>query len=185
MSKRTGHQTLYLVLFSFLLLGSVVVFSLFFLIPKGKEYRVMRLESKKEEQLLSMAKERLAKEERKLAKLSKTHEVTLKAFKTPFNSKKFTEEYRHAFHDLYLTELESGENNGSFKIYEVNATTKITSPQTFYEFLEKINKSPWIISVNFPINFEREGEWIKSSFTMRVHNAENGMKEVKHEASKH
>ncbi len=170
MSKRTNHQTLYLILFSLLLLSGVVVFSLFFLIPKGKEYRTMRLESKKEEQLIALAKERLVEEESKLAKLSKEHAATIKAFDTPFNPKKFTQEYRHAFHDLYLSELETGEHNSSFKVYEVNATTKITSPQTFYEFLEKINKSPWIISVNFPIHFEREGEWIKSSFTMLVHN---------------
>lgn len=181
MSKRKSHQTLYLVLLSLLLLAGVAAFSFFFLIPKGKEYRIMRLESKKEEQLIMMAKEKLAEKESKLSKLSKEHEATIKAFKTPFNPKKFTAEYRHAFHDLYLTELESGEVNGSIKIYEVNATTKITSPQTFYEFLEKINKSPWIISVNFPINFEREGEWIKSSFTMKVHHEEaNGKQEMKH-----
>lgn len=172
MSKRKSHQTLYLVLLSLLLLSGVMAFSFFFLIPKGKEYRTMRLESKKEEQLIFMAKENLAEKEATLSTLSKKHDATLKAFARSFNPKKFTQEYQHAFHDLYLTELESGDANGTFKIYEVNATTKITSPQTFYEFLEKINNSPWIISVNFPINFEREGEWIKSSFTMQVHHEE-------------
>jgi hypothetical protein len=63
------------------------------------------------------------------------------------------------------------ESNGSFKVYEVNATTKITSPQTFYQFLEKINKSDWIIGVDFPIHFERDGDKIKSSFTMKVHSS--------------
>lgn len=179
MSKRPNRQALYLILFSLLLLGGVVVFSLFFLIPKGKEYRTMRLESKKEEQLIALAKERLAQEEVKFSKLSKEHIATLKAFKTAFNPKQFTQENRQAFHDLYLSELEMAEHNRSFKIYEVNATTKITSPQIFYEFLEKINHSPWIIAVNFPIHFQREGEWIKSSFTMQVYTSDHEKSEDK------
>lgn len=184
MSKRTNRQALYLILFSLLLLGGVVVFSLAFLIPKGKEYRTMRLESKKEEQLIALAKERLSEEELKFSKLSSEHAATLKAFKTVFNPKQFTEENRHSFHDLYLSELEMAEHNRSFKIYEVNATTKITSPQIFYEFLEKINHSPWIIAVNFPIHFEREGEWIKSSFTMQVYANDTTNREEKKEESK-
>jgi hypothetical protein len=59
-----------------------------------------------------------------------------------------------------------------FTIYEVNTTSKINSPKVFYNFLDSINKSDWIIGVNFPINFKREADMIRSSFTMRVYTAE-------------
>ncbi|MFA6189157.1 MAG: hypothetical protein WC680_07745 [Sulfuricurvum sp.] len=169
MSQRTNHRTLYLVLISLLLLVGIIVFSTLFLIPKGKEYRILRLESKKEQQLISRAQEQYDTVNQKLKRLKHEHEHTIKAFATPFDPKKFTKDNHQDFQDLYLTEIEVADHNSSFKVYEVNATTKISSPQVFYQFLEKINKSDWIIGVNFPIYFERDENKIKSSFTMRVH----------------
>lgn len=169
MNQHKNHRTLYLVLVSLFLFIAIVVFSVFFLIPKGKEYRTLRLESKKEQQMIARVQEKYDRVNEKLEKLKHTNSHTLTAFKTPFNPKKFTNNNHEDFENLYLTEIEMADHNGSFKVYEVNATTKITSPQVFYQFLEKINKSDWIIGVNFPIHFEREGDRIKSSFTMKVH----------------
>lgn len=169
MNKRQNHRTLYLVLISLFLFIAIIIFSVFFLIPKGKEYRTLRLESKKEQQMIARVQEKYDRVNEKLEKLKRENSHTLTAFKTSFNPKKFTENNHEYFEDLYLTEVEMADHNGSFKVYEVNATTKITSPQVFYQFLEKINKSDWIIGVNFPIYFEREGDKIKSSFTMKVH----------------
>ena len=169
MSQRTNHRTLYLVSISLILFLGIVVFSVLFLIPKGKEYRTLRLESKKEQQLIAQAQERYDQANEKQKKLKSENIHIIQAFRTPFDSVKFTKNNHKDFQDLYLTEIEMAEHNGSFKVYEVNATTKITSPQTFYNFLEKINKSVWVIGVNFPINFERDGDKIKSSFTMKVH----------------
>jgi hypothetical protein len=169
MSQRTNHRTLYLVLISLTLFVGIVVFSVLFLIPKGKEYRTLRLESKKEQQLIAQAQERYDQVNEKHKKLKGESAQTIQAFRTPFDAVKFTKNNQQDFQDLYLTEIEMAEHNGSFKVYEVNATTKITSPQTFYQFLEKINKSDWVIGVDFPINFERDGDKIKSSFTMKVH----------------
>lgn len=169
MSKRKNYRTLYLVLISLFLFTGIVIFSVFFLIPKGKEYRTLRLESKKEQQMIAREQEQYDRANEKLEKLKSNHAHTMTAFRTPFDPKKFTKNYHQDFEDLYLTEIEIGDHNGSFKVYEVNATTKITSPQIFYQFLEKINKSDWIIAVNFPIYFEREDDRIQSSFTMKVH----------------
>lgn len=169
MNKRQNHRTLYLVLISLFLFIAIIIFSVFFLIPKGKEYRTLRLESKKEQQMIARVQEKYDRVNEKLEKLKRENSHTLTAFKTSFNPKKFTKNNHEYFEDLYLTEVEMADHNGSFKVYEVNATTKITSPQVFYQFLEKINKSDWIIGVNFPIYFEREGDKIKSSFTMKVH----------------
>jgi len=165
-----NRQTLYLIILSVVLLVSVIVFSVFFLIPKGKEYRLLRLESKKELQKLDLSQRQYDQVYERLKEIQVQNRHTITAFETPFNPERFTRLYRHEFQDLYLTEIVDQESNGTFKTYEVNATSKITSPESFYTFLEGINKSEWVIGVNFPIHFERDGEKIRSSFTMRVHN---------------
>ena len=141
-----------------------------FLIPKGKEYRALRLESKKEVQQLELAQNRYDNTHNRLKDLQLQHKGTIGAFDKMFNPDRFERLYKKEFTDLYLTEVTELEGNGTFKVYEVNATSKITSPQSFYNFLENINKSEWIIGVNFPIHFERDGDKIRSSFTMKVHN---------------
>lgn len=167
-----NRQTLSLVLFSLILMVSVVAFSFLLLIPKGKEYRILRLENKKEFQKLEEAQMKYDETSTRLQELKAQNRVMIKAFDTPFNPERFTRLYKKEFDDLYLTEVTTFETNGTFKTYEVNATSKITSPQSFYTFLENINKSEWIIGVNFPIHFERDGDQIRSSFTMRVYNHE-------------
>ncbi|MDD2828259.1 MAG: hypothetical protein PHW18_01650 [Sulfuricurvum sp.] len=172
MKSAINHRTIYLILLSFVLLVGVLVFSFFFLIPKGKEYRTLRLENKKEEKMLIASREHYDSVHEKLLKLQESHKKTIKGFKSSFDPVKFTRHYKKEFQDLYVSEINMADQNGSFKIYEVNATAKISSPQTFYNFLDKVNKSDWIIGVDFPIHFEREGDLIKSSFTMKVHHLE-------------
>ncbi len=169
-----NRQTLYMVILSFILLIGVVAFSFLVLIPKGKEYRSLRLESKKEFQKLELAQNKFDITRDRLKDLQKQNNHTISAFHTHFNPDQFERIYKKEFTDLYLTEVTTFDSNGTFKVYEVNATSKITSPQSFYTFLENINKSKWIIGVNFPIHFERDGEKIRSSFTMRVHNSKGG-----------
>lgn len=166
-----NRQTLYIVILSFILLIAVILFSFFLLIPKGKEYRSLRLESKKEFQQLDMAQREHDQTQERLKELQERNAHTIKAFNTSFNPDRFEKIYKKEFTDLYLTEVTTFETNGSFTVYEVNATSKITSPESFYNFIESVNKSKWIIGVNFPIHFERDGDKIRSSFTMRVHNA--------------
>ena len=52
MSVRIYYRTFYLILLSLLLLVSIIAFSTFVLIPKGKEYRSLRLENKKEQTIM-------------------------------------------------------------------------------------------------------------------------------------
>lgn len=167
-----NRQTLSMVLLSLILMISVVAFSFLMLIPKGKEYRILRLENKKELQKLESAQQKHDETLQRLQELEAQYRPTITAFDTLFNPERFTRLYKKEFDDLFLTEVTTFETNGTFKTYEVNATSKITSPQSFYTFLENINKSEWIIGVNFPIHFERDGDKIRSSFTMRVYNRE-------------
>lgn len=172
-----SRQTLYIIILSLFLLIAVVLFSFFLLIPKGKEYRALRLESKKEFQQLELAQHRHDLMFNRLKEMQSLNRHTMSAFETPFNPDRFERLYRKEFSDLYLTEVTTFDANGSFKVYEVNATSKITSPESFYTFVEGVNKSEWIIGINFPIHFERDGDKIRSSFTMRVHNNEDKKEE--------
>jgi len=172
-----NRQMLLMVIFSLVLLIGVVSFSFLLLIPKGKEYRTLRLESKKEIQALDLAQRRFDQTNDRLGELQTRHKHIITAFATSFNPERFTKLNKKEFQDLYLTEITEQDTNGTFKIYEVNATSKITSPQSFYHFLENVNKSDWIIGVNFPVHFERDGEMIRSSFTMKVHNSPKENKE--------
>lgn len=173
-----NRQTFYIVILSLVLLIGVIAFSFFLLIPKGKEYRSLRLEAKKEFQQLDLVQLQYDETFIRLKEMQGQNRHTITAFDTPFNADRFERLYKKEFSDLYLTEVTTFESNGTFKIYEVNATSKITSPESFYTFIDGVNKSEWIIRVNFPIHFERDGDKIRSSFTMKVHNHE-GKKEEK------
>ena len=165
-----NRQMSTMIILSLLFLIAVVSFSFLLLIPKGKEYRILRLESKKELQTLDLAQRRYNQTNERYEELKKRHGHVIKAFDTPFNPKQFTELNKKEFQNLYLTEITEDDANGTFKVYEVNATSKITSPGSFYHFLENVNNSDWIIGVAFPVYFERDGDTIRSSFTMKVHN---------------
>lgn len=167
-----NRQTIMLLTFSVVLMAGVIGFSFMLLIPKGKEYRTLRLESKKEFQKLDFAQNRHDEVANRLKELQVQNVRMITAFNTPFHPERFEKQYRKEFDDLYLTEVTTFDSNGTFRTYEVNATSKITSPQSFYHFLENVNKGEWIIRVNFPIHFERDGDKIRSSFTMRVYNNE-------------
>ncbi|MCK9371747.1 MAG: hypothetical protein M0P91_01005 [Sulfuricurvum sp.] len=165
-----SRQTIVMILLSLTLLLVVLLFSFLLLIPKGKEYRTLRLESKKEMQSLERAQRDYNQARDRLEELKGANRHIISAFRTPFNAERFTKLNKKEFQDLYLTEVTARSEDGMFKVYEVNATSKITSPQSFYHFLESVNKSDWIIGVNFPVYFERDGDKIRSSFTMKVHN---------------
>jgi len=177
MSVSINNRTFYLIILSMVLLVSIILFSFFVLIPKGKEYRSLRLENKKEQRAMDSAREDYDETQMKYEKLTEKNKEIIKAYANVFNPEKFTRLNRSQLQDLYLTELQVTDQNKSFKVYEVNATTKITSPEVFYQFLEKVNHSGWIIGIHFPVHFERDKDLIKLSFTMKVHHVSEAKKE--------
>lgn len=89
-----------------------------------------------------------------------------------FDPDAFAKRYRSYFKRLRLTAINSKEAEGIFDIYEVDALSDIDSPTDFYAFLDAINKSDNIISVEFPINFVATGNTIKASFKLKVFGAD-------------
>ncbi len=171
MKLTVSRQNIYLLSLSFLLLVFVLLFAFLALIPEGKTYRIERLEMKKyaaNEAQFNMWHDEVFKE---LRQLQSSNKHIIAAYENSFNTERFIKINSVYFENLKLNELERRDSDDSFTLYEVNATSKIDSPNSFYAFLEGINKSDWIVSVNFPIRFEREGNLIKLSFTLKIFSA--------------
>ncbi|MDH4945205.1 hypothetical protein [Sulfurimonas sp. C5] len=169
MNINIPRHYLYLSLVSVLLLIFVIFFSFKILIPKGKEYRTQRIEYKQEfkeyqryqifyDETLSVLKE-----------LQSKNRHIIQAFDKPFNPERFEKQHKTYFSSFQISKIDKADNEEGFAVYEVNTTSKINSPANFYDFLDAINKSDWIVSINFPIEFKKDGEMINSSFTMKVY----------------
>ena len=172
MKSNISRQSIYLLSLSISLLLFVLVFSFFVLIPEGKEYREQRGELSKQRAELRRYEDFGNSTLQKLKELQADNRHTITAFDTSFNALRFEKLHRPYFTSLKLSKKEKIENEDEFLVYEVNTTSSINSPQSFYEFLDAVNKSDWIVGINFPINFKRDAEMISSSFTMKVYNTQ-------------
>lgn len=165
-----SRQNIYLMTVTLFLLLFVLIFSFGVLIPKGKEYRMEKTELKKENLELKQLSDFSIEKEVILQKLQSDNLNAIKAFATEFNPERFEKQHKSFFSSLSVSKVSKSEDEEEFSVYEVNTTSEISSPKSFYNFLDAINKSDWIIAVNFPISFKRGGEMISSSFTMKVYN---------------
>lgn len=164
-----SRQHIYLMLLSFFLFVFVLVFSFGVLIPQGKEYRVKRLELKKVSKELREYENFHSETTDILQDLRGKNRAIITAFGAAFNPQRFEKLNKKYFSSLSVVSVSEPKLEDKFALYEVNTTSEISSPKTFYDFLDALNKGDWIIEVNFPIDFKREGELIRSSFTMKVY----------------
>jgi len=179
MKINISRESIYILSLSILLLIFVFLFSFLVLIPEGKEYRIKRSTLNKQKNELRRYKEFNDETLERLKNLQSKNGRIITAFETSFNSKRFQK--------IRILQKRTGRNHILCKVssptwralYEVNTTSSISSPQNFYDFLDAINKDDWIISVNFPINFKRDAESIRSSFTMKVYGIKEKSKKKK------
>lgn len=169
MKPRISRQTLYLLALSGVLLILSLLFAFLLLIPAGKEYRIKRMERNKHAQVLAEYQQWHDETFRLLKELQSKNKHTITAFDNRFDPDRFAKTHRHFFQSLQLSEVAPVSDAAPFAVYEVNTTSRIGSPENFYGFLEAVNKSDWIIGVDFPVHFKREQDLILSSFTMRVY----------------
>jgi len=176
---KISRQNIYLLALSVFLLIFVLIFSFMLLIPTGKEYRIKRAELKKENKKLRQLSDFANDTSTILQDLQNENRHIITAFSTPFIADRFQKQHRKFFSSLKLSKISKQENDDVFSVYEVNTTSEISSPKSFYKFLDAVNKSDWIIAINFPIIFKRDSELIHSSFTMKVYNNDKSKKEEK------
>lgn len=173
MKINISRQNMYLLSLSIILFIFVLFFSFSVLIPNGQEYRQQRSELQKESIELKKYEDFSDETLERLKKLQSENRHIITAFKTPFDPDRFEKQYKNYFNSLTVTPKVKVGTEEEFAVYEVNTTSTINSPTVFYDFLDAVNKSDWIIGVNFPINFKRESEMISSSFTMRVYSLDS------------
>lgn len=169
MKINISRQSIYLLSLSVFLLIFVLIFAFAFLIPEGKDYRNMRADLRKENVELRKYENFRDDVLEQLSELQSDNRNIIAAFDRSFDPVRFEKMHRSYFNSLRVAKKIQLENENKFSVYEVNTTSQINSPKSFYDFLDAVNKSDWIISVNFPIHFKREAEMIRSSFTMKVY----------------
>jgi len=147
----------------------VLIFSFLVLIPEGKEYRIKRVELKKISREFRDYSNFHDETQESLQELRSKNRRVITAFDATFSPDRFERENKGYFSELKVSSLKEPTLEDEFGIYEVNTTSQISSPKSFYDFLDAINKSTYVIAINFPIDFKRDGEIIKSSFTMKVY----------------
>jgi len=179
MKIKISRQYIYLSVIALFLFVFVLLFSFLVLIPEGKEYRKNRLELKSQFKEIRKYQNFHNELADRLQDLQKKHRNIILAFDATFNPERFHKQNKAYFATLYISPLKPIEGEDEFVVYEVNTTSQINSPKSFYDFLDAINKSDWIVGINFPINFTHDGEFIKSSFTMKVYcNDKNSTKKI-------
>jgi len=177
MKIHISRQMVYVLGLATAFLIFVFVFAFTVLIPIGKDYRVSRMDVKKATYSVDIIQNEYDRVYKKLKNLQTENQHIIGAYKSIFNPDRFKKIYEKHFESFSLTALDPHSQDGEFTVYEVNTSNLILSPQGFYDFLDAVNKSDNIVSINFPIHFEREANLIKSSFTMRVYVAGKPSKE--------
>jgi hypothetical protein len=167
--KMLPRQTMYLLLITTFLSICVLFFSFWVIIPAGKVYRKERDMSHKARMELREYQAVYDQRAGELSDLKQKHAFILRAFSKKFDTKSFIEKNSQYFQDLNLTKLQASGTQTLYDTYEINATSKISTPLAFYKFLDNIDKQGWIIRINFPINFTKEGASINLRFTMQVY----------------
>ena len=167
--NKIPRQYIYLIVVTLFLFIFVLFFSFALLIPTGKEYRIKKVALKKSNKELFEYQEFYDETLDKLKTMQSQNRTIIQAFDTTFNPQRFEKMNTKYFSSLHLTKLNFRGKESAFAVYEVNTTSEINSPTKFYKFLDAINKSDWIIGVNFPITFHRDQRMIQSSFTMKVY----------------
>ncbi|MDQ7044082.1 MAG: hypothetical protein Q9M40_11450 [Sulfurimonas sp.] len=169
MKNSISRQHIYLISASLFLLIFVLIFAFGVLIPEGKEYRMKRIDLKKMSKELYEYESFYNETLDRLKTLKGKNRRIIAAFDKTFNPDRFEKQNKNYFSKLSVSALDFAGLEDGFGVYEVNTTSQISSPESFYNFLDSVNKSDWIIAINFPINFKRDGELIMSSFTMKVY----------------
>lgn len=170
MKINISRQYIYILVLCIVLLVFVIIFSFLVLIPEGKEYRIKRSELKKISRDVSNFDDFSVETFELLKELQGDNRHIITAFDTKFSQERFIKQYSGYFHTLKLSkQIKNDTNSSKFTTYDVNTSSLISSPKSFYNFLDAINKGDWMIAVKFPIKFKRDGEAIVSTFSMRVY----------------
>ncbi len=153
-----------------ILLYLVVVFLLIFavVIPSVKEYKRVNGEYARSKAEFMAAEQEHDEISDRLKVLQGKHRKITEAFENRWDEKLFIESAGRFFQKVDLKPVDLNLSDPHFKIYELNAMTKMESPQNFYRFLDALSSLPYVIQADFPIAFRAEKSEIEGVFRIRV-----------------
>ena len=164
-----SRQMVYMLSASLVLLLFVLLFSFLFLIPAGKDYRKNKIEYRKTSlelnEIQNFYEERLGK----YKDLQSQNSHIVNAFDSTFDSKRFSIQNKSFFTSLEVGSISKSVVDDFLDVYEVNASSSVSSPTNFYDFVEALNKGETIVKLNFPVSMKRVGEGIQTDFNMKIY----------------
>jgi hypothetical protein len=167
-----GRSLINILIISLIFIIVFFIFVAVFLIPAGKTYKKDHKIYRQVVYDRDMAQDHHDETLINLKELQTKNRNIILAYGNLFDPDAFAKRYKGYFKRLRLTAVDVKEPEDIFDIYEVNATSDINSPTDFYEFLDAVNKSENIISIEFPINFVADGSVIRASFKLKVFGAD-------------
>ena len=94
----------------------------------------------------------------------------IEAFENRWNEKVFMDKAKNYFLQVDLKPIDINTSEKYFKVYEINAKTKMKSPQNFYKFLDALPTLPYVIQADFPIAFRAHGgDEVEGVFRIRIY----------------
>lgn len=163
-------QSIYALITTFVFAIGLIVFATNFLIPKGKEFRANKIVLKKERLKLQRYQEFHDKVLKTYNDEKSKNRKIIQAIKNKFERDVFLQHHKRYFISLDITKPKKDNNSSHqwYEVYNVDAISDMKSPVNFYKFIDSLNRSENIIAIEFPINFIREDDKIKSSFKIKI-----------------
>ncbi len=93
----------------------------------------------------------------------------LNALKNGFNEMKFISVAGKYFNNLYLSRAKAIDTDPRYMISEASISATMKSPQNLYDFIVDMNTYDNLIKVDFPIQMESKGDYIETSFTIKIY----------------
>jgi hypothetical protein len=141
-----------------------------FIIPMVKSYKQTRKANVRERLAFTQLRDDHDMVYEKLKALQQKHRKAISAFETPWNEKAFVQKAERFFLAITLKPLDTNRSDPQYRIYEINARTRMDSPQNFYRFIEAIPNFSHVIEADFPIAFRSVGrDEIEGVFNIRVY----------------
>jgi len=142
---------------------------LFVIVPNVKEYRSSKAVYKKSLVHKMRVENILDDRNIEYSNLNSENIRAITSFMHKFSTDNFIKYAGTFFTQVSLVEVDKKAHKKEFIEYKLKVSSSLSSPTSFYAFLEGLNRYENIIQADFPIHMEANGTKISSAFTIKVY----------------
>ena len=168
---KNGNRTMELLSIVFFSLLLLAVFVFFVLVPEGKEYRNLGLQIQEIDAEVSKLQMRYDSCYDRHRKLQEERQAVIEALESSFDEKIFIEMLGRNVTAVDLDMRRQIDEERGIYIQKAGIKARFRSPENFYRLVDGINGSGWVVSIEKPITFERIGDEINASFSIKVYHS--------------